>query len=827
MGLLGLCLLGVMLTATGWTAEGLQGVDTFQATERTQEETASVVPQDDTVRTSHELLRQYTGGRSANWPDAVQARVDSVLAEMTVEEKVGQMTQLEIGMVTSGDYPEAIDTEKLERAVQEYDVGSILNVGAGAYSLEHWHDIVGRIQEAAEETRLEIPVLYGIDAVHGANYTKESVLFPQQLGMAATWDPGLVQEIASITSRDVRASGITWNFGPVLDVGREPRWPRLYETFGEDSYLARVLGVAYVRGSQGTDPSARDKVAATPKHYVGYSGPDTGLDRTPARLTEPQFREKFLPPFEAAVDAGALTVMVNSGEVNGVPAHVSTYLLTDVLREELGFQGLVVSDWLDIKKLVDVHKVAETEREATKKAVMAGVDMSMVPADYSFYELLLDLVREGEVPESRIDEAVRRILAVKMVLGMFEEPMAGIDQADQVGASKDRALSLEAARESIALVRNEEDLLPLSGDEDVLVTGPTANSMQSLHNGWTYTWQGQGLSEEMFPEDRPTVVEAMQAHVGDNQVQYVPGTTLQEEENVEKAVAAAKKVDVAVVALGEGAYAETPGNIADLELPDAQQTLLRRVASTGTPVVLLLVEGRPRIVGEGTANTDAVLVAYNPGPEGGQAISEVLVGDVNPSGHLPTSYPRASTSAVPYDHTYSMDQDVQGGMDELKPLFTFGEGLSYTTFEYSDLTVQDTTWHTDAISEGDSLSVTVTVTNTGDRSGKDAVQLYVSDLVASVTPAVKELRRFAKVDLDAGESRTLTFDLGRGDLAFVDRDGRSVVEPGTFSVQVDALQDSVEVIGDSLVSEVPVSLRSSSEPETPRRSFRVARFEVH
>lgn len=787
----------------------VQGAEMLQATHRIQQETASVVPPDDTVRTSEDLLRHYKAGSSADWPDDVQGRVDSVLAKMTIEEKVGQMTQLEIGMVTSGDYPEAIDAEKLQRAVQEYHVGSILNVGAGAYSLDHWHEVVGRIQEVASETRLEIPVLYGIDAVHGANYTKESVLFPQELGMAATWDAGLVEEIAAITSRDVRASGITWNFGPVLDVGREPRWPRLYETFGEDPYLASVLGVAYVRGSQGTDPSAMDKVAATAKHYVGYSGPDTGLDRTPARLTEPQFRDNFLPPFEAAVEGGALSVMVNSGEVNGVPAHVSTYLLTDVLRDELGFQGLVVSDWLDIKKLVDVHQVAESEREATKKAVMAGVDMSMVPADYSFYEHLLDLVREGEVPESRIDEAVGRILAVKMALGMFDQPMAGIDQADQVGASEDRAISLEAARESITLVRNEEDLLPLSGDENVLVTGPTANSMQSLHNGWTYTWQGQGLAEEMFPEGRPTVVEAIQSHVGEEQVEYVPGTTLQEEEDVDAAVRAAEDVDVAVVTLGEGAYAETPGNIADLELPDAQQTLLRRVTSTGTPVVLLLVEGRPRLIGDGVEETNAVLVAYNPGPEGGQAISEVLYGDVNPSGHLPTTYPRASTNAVPYDHTYSMDQDVQGNMDELKPLFEFGDGLSYTTFEYSDLTVRDTTWHTDTMSKGDALSVTVTVTNTGDRSGKDVVQLYASDVVASMTPAVKELRRFAKVDLEAGESRTVTFNLGREDLAFVDQKGRSVVEPGTVVLRVDSLEQSVEVVGDRLVSDVPVSLRSS------------------
>jgi len=729
---------------------------------------------------------------------------------MTLEEKVGQMTQLEIGMVTSGEHPETIDPAKLEQAVQDCHVGSILNVGAGAYSLDHWHDIVGAIQDEAQKTRLQIPVLYGIDAVHGANYTQEAVLFPQALGMAATWNPRLVQEASAITARDVRASGIPWNFSPVLDVGREPVWPRLYETFGEDPYLARVMGLAAVRGYQGSDPSAPNRAAATLKHYVGYSGPDTGMDRTPARLTEAELREKFLPPFRAAIEAGALSVMVNSGEVNGVPAHASEYLLTDLLRTELGFEGLVVSDWRDIKKLVDLHHTAANEREATKQAVVAGVDMSMVPSDYSFYNHLLDLVRDGAVPEDRIDEAVRRILSVKMALGLFEALMAGTDRADEVGSTADRQVSLAAARASITLLRNDDDLLPLSGDEQVLVTGPTGHSMKSLHNGWTYTWQGQGLAEEMFP-DRPTIYEALRARVGANQVQHVPATTIQEAENIDAAVSAARSADVVVMSLGEGTYTETPGNIGSLALPDAQQTLLRRVSQeTDTPIALVLVEGRPRVVGNHVSAPEAMLVAYNPGPEGGQALSEILYGDVNPSGHLPTTYPRSPVSAVPYDHTYSEDQDVQGGMDALRPLFEFGAGLSYTTFEYSDLTVSDTTWSTGAMARGDSLSVSVTVTNTGERAGKDVIQLYVRDLVASLTPAVKELRRFAKVKLAPGASRTLTFRLGREDLAFVDQSGRSVVEPGEFALQVDTLETTLEVTGDRLSSDIPPA-RSSPE----------------
>ncbi len=771
-------------------------------------------PSDSLLFHSESYARRVRAGGSSDWPETVQPQVDSLLAEMTLEEKVGQMTQLEIGMVTAGDHPETIDPEKLEKAVQEHHVGSILNVGAGAYSLDHWHETIKAIQEAARETRLQIPVLYGIDAVHGANYTQEAVLFPQQLGMAATWNPPLMEEAAAVTARDVRASGIPWNFSPVLDVAREPVWPRLYETFGEDPYLATVMGLASLRGYEGTDPAAADKVASTLKHYVGYSGPDTGLDRTPAHLTESELREKFLLPFRDAVEAGALSIMVNSGEVNGTPVHASEYLLTDLLREELGFEGLVVSDWQDIKKLVDFHHSAATEREATKQAVMAGVDMSMVPSDYSFYTHLLDLVREGEVPRSRIDEAVRRILAVKVAVGLFEAPTAGMELAEEVGSEDDRLLSREAARESVTLLRNENDLLPLSGDEQVLVTGPTAASLQSLHNGWTYTWQGQGLAEKMFP-DRPTLVDAVRNHAGDENVEYVPGTTLEEIRDVDAAVSAAQSSDVVLMALGEGAYAETPGNIGNMELPDAQQTLLERVSDeTNTPIVLSMIEGRPRVIGDSAYAPEALAVAYNPGPEGGQAIADVLYGEVNPSGHLPVTYPRVPVGAVPYDHTYAVGEGqqaevMQGQSDAVGPLFEFGEGLSYTTFEYSDLTVEDTTWTTDALARGDSLSVSVTVENTGDRAGKDVVQLYVRDLVASLTPAVKELRRFAKVDLAPGDSRTLRFRLGREDLGFIDHEGRSIVEPGAFNLEVDTLEQSLQVTGDPLSSDPAPALRSS------------------
>ena len=747
------------------------------------------------------IVRDSSGTSARN----VESRIDSLLARMTVEEKVGQMTQLTLATVSKDaheDNPDAVrdhelDPEKLRDIVVDHHVGSILNVTGQAFTTAHWADVMRDIQNVAvEDTRLGIPVLYGIDAVHGANYTREAVLFPQNIGLAATWNPALARETAAITARDVRASGIPWNFAPVLDMGREPRWPRFYETLGEDTHLATVMGLGLLEGYQGTDVSAPNRVAATLKHFVGYSDPDTGLDRTPARIPETEMREQFLKPFAAAIDAGAASIMVNSGEVNGVPVHASSYLLQDILRDELAFEGVAVSDWLDIKKLVNVHHVAATEREATKMAVMAGVDMSMVPSELSFYDHLVSLVEDGEVPESRINEAVRRILRLKMNTGLFEEPLRGLDQAGEVGSPADREVSLQAARESVTLLRNRaasggNPLLPLSDDVDVFVTGPTAQSMQSMHNGWTYTWQGGGAAQEMFPEDRPTLMEAIREHAGADRTTYVPGATLSKPERMEEAVAAAQAADVAVVALGEGAYTETPGNISNMHLPDAQRELLQRVSETGTPVVLVLIQGRPRLLGKTADLPDAILTAYNPGPEGGQAMMEVLYGQVNPSGHLPFTYPRSPVGMTTYDRKYSENQDRDGGMDGFNPLFHFGDGLSYTEFAVRDLSVSEASIDADALQAGDPVSVDVTIANTGDRSGKDVVQLYLRDLFASVTPPVKQLARFAKVDLAPGESTRLSFTLTAEDFSFIGQDGRPVVEPGTF--RLEAGEESVEL----------------------------------
>src|SRR5215216_125210 len=441
-------------------------------------------------------------------------KIEDLLKRMTLEEKVGQMTQLAIGMIVDGrDQDVKIDPAKLDKAIVKYGVGSILNVSDQALTLDTWHQIISQIQESAvKKTRLGIPVIYGIDSIHGANYVQGATLFPQEIGMAATWNPELMKRAAEIAAVETRAAGIPWTFSPVLDLGRQPLWPRFYETFGEDPYLAKVMGVAFVRGVEGTDVSSPNHVATSLKHYVGYSFPLSGRDRTPAWIPENYLREYFLPTFETAVKAGAQSIMVNSGEINGVPGHVNHHILTDILRNELGFKGFVVSDWEDIKKLVTTWRIAADEKEATRQAVLAGIDMSMVPNDYSFADHLLALVKEGAVPQSRIDEAVRRILRVKFELGLFEKPMPDASLKAKFALPEYRDASLAAARESITLLKNNNNVLPLSKNTKVLVTGPTSDSLVSMNNGWTWVWQGS--EESLYPTDRLTIRKAIEAKVG-------------------------------------------------------------------------------------------------------------------------------------------------------------------------------------------------------------------------------------------------------------------------------------------------------------------------
>jgi len=733
--------------------------------------------------------------RRPRLPDHSQ-KIEALLKRMTLEEKVGQMTQLAIGMIINGaDQNFTIDPAKLEKAIVKYGVGSILNVADQALTIDRWHEVIGAIQAAAKKTRLGIPVIYGIDSIHGANYVQGATLFPQEIGMAATFNPELMKRAAEITAIETRAAGIPWSFSPVLDLGRDPRWPRFWETFGEDPYLAKVMGVAFVRGLEGSDVASQQQVASSLKHYMGYSFPLTGRDRTPAWIPENYLREYFLPTFDSAVKAGARTIMINSGEINGIPGHVNHHILTTILRKELGFDGFVVSDWEDIKKLVTMWRIAGNEKEATRMAVMAGIDMSMVPLDYSFADHLIALAKEGAVPQSRIDEAVRRILRVKFELGLFEKPTPDAALKAKFALPESRQVSLEAARESLTLLKNTDNILPLSKTSKVLVTGPTADSLISLNNGWTYVWQGS--EESLYPKDRHTVRQAIEAKIGASNVTYVPGTRIfrkpnttsnnnptdqEEEVDIPAAVRAAQNVDVVILALGEGSYCETPGNITDLTIGEPQLKLAEAILATGKPVVLVLVEGRPRIINRIADGVKAVLMAYNPSNEGGTAIADVLFGDVNPSGKLPFTYPRTPNGLINYDHKPFETEDTSFGNLAFKPQFAFGDGLSYTTFRYSDLKLSKT-----EISGNEELTVDVTVANTGRRAGKEAVLVYVSDLVATISPPNKRLRRFAKVNLEPGQNYTLTFKLRRDDLSFIGPDNKPVVEPGEFVVSIGGL----------------------------------------
>ena len=724
------------------------------------------------------------------------AKVEALLKKMTLEEKVGQMTELEIGQVTTGsDQNIAIDPAKLEKAVVQYKIGSIINVNGQALSVEKWREILGSIQSAAQRSRLKVPVIYGIDSIHGANYVRGATLFPQEIGMAASWNPALMRRAEEITAMETRAAGIPWSFSPVLDIGRQPLWPRFWETFGEDPYLAKVMGAAFVRGLEGTDLTNEKNVASSLKHYMGYSFPLSGRDRTSAWIPENYLREYFLPTFAAAVKSGARTVMVNSAEINGVPGHVNKHVLTDILKGELGFDGFVVSDWQDIQKLVTEWRVAADEKEATRMAIMAGIDMSMVPSSYSFSDILVSLVKEGKVPMSRIDDAVRRILRVKFQLGLFEHPVPSAAAMANFARPADAEVSLQAARETMTLLKNDGNILPLSKNKKVLVTGPTADSMISLNNGWTWVWQGSEPS--LIPPGKLTIRQAIAAKLGNRNFEFVQGTritrppnspsggtptNIDQEVDVQDAVDAAKRSDVVVLCLGEGSYAETPGNITDLTLPETQLRFAEQIIATGKPVVLVLAEGRPRLIDRIADHVSAILMAYNPSNEGGRAIADVLFGDYNPGGRLPFTYPRSPNNYLTYDHKLFETSDTSYGNSATSPQFAFGSGLSYTTYSYSDLNVSPA-----SADMNGKINISVKITNTGSRAGKETAILYVRDEVASISPPGKRVKRFAKIFLEPGQSKTLSFTLDRDDLSFIGADNKPTIEPGDFTVMIGGL----------------------------------------
>lgn len=710
--------------------------------------------------------------------EKVDSKVKELVSKMTIEEKIGQMTQVTIQVVSkvqgTKDQLHQLDDAKLEEAIKKYHVGSILNVFDVSHSIDYWHEIITKIQNiATKETRLGIPVLYGIDAIHGATYTKGSTLFPQAINLAATWNVDLAKKFGEITSIETKASGIPWNFYPVMDIGRQPLWPRLWETYGEDVYLASQLGVAYIKGAQGNDFSAADKLATCLKHYVGYSFPINGLDRTPAWISERMLREYFLPTFEAGINAGSPTIMVNSAEVDGIPGHANYHLLTEVLRNELKFKGFVVSDWEDIKRLHTRDRIAATPKEAVKIAVMAGVDMSMVPTDYSFYDLLLELVKDGEVPVWRIDEAVSRILAVKMQTGIFENPYPNKELVKQFANSDFTNSNLQTAQESIILTKNENNILPLSKDKKVLVTGPTANMLSVLNGGWTITWQGN--EESLYPQEKNTVLESIQNKIGSDKVKYLEGTSFDKDINTIQTVNEAKNSDAVIICLGEPAYCESPGNIYDLKLNEVQLNLVTEISKTGKPIILIMLQGRPRVITNIVAKSSAIVLGFLPGMEGGNAIADIIFGDANPSGKLPITYPKNVNGFTTYD--YKPIENFDG--NRFDPLWPFGFGLSYTSFEYSNLRLSS-----NEITTNDVIKVSIDVKNTGKLTGKEVVQLYLSDLYGSVSRPNKQLKGFEKIELIPGETKTVTFKINKDHLSFIGLDNKRIVEPGEFLITV-------------------------------------------
>ena len=718
----------------------------------------------------------------------IAEKVKNLLMKMTLEEKIGQMTQITLDVISNpalNNKEHQLNMDKLKEAILKYHVGSILNVADDkAFTLPHWHEIINSIQNEALKDRLKIPVLYGIDSIHGAHYTKGATLFPQSINLAATWTPKFNEEVGRITALETRASGIPWNFFPVLDIGRQFLWSRLFETYGEDLYLSESMSRANIMGQQGDDISINSHVAACMKHFLGYSYPTTGKDKTPAVISERMMREYFLPPFSAAVNAGAETVMLNTGEIDGIPGHVNYHLITEVLKGELNFLGFAVSDWLDIKKLFERDHMAKSQEEAVKMAIMAGVDMSMVPYDYSFIEILIKLVKEKQVPIDRINDAVARILRVKFKLGLFVNAYPDKTLTSQFASLESQKINQHIASESITLLKNENKILPFQKGKKILVTGPTANNLTSLNGGWTLSWQGS--NEELYPKNKKTIFTALEESLGRDNVKYIKGINLStKNEDYELALSAALDSDIVLLCLGEKTYTEVPGNIDDLTLDEVQLQFARDLYKRGKPVILLLLEGRPRLINKIEKEAAAIVMGYLPGMEGAQAIVDILTGVINPSGKLPYSYPRWPNDLLHYDHKY---QEVTEDK-VFNPQWPFGFGLSYTTFEYSQLALSQKVMHA-----RDELIVTVYVKNTGDRVGQEVVQLYLSDLYRhSVTPPVKQLKGFQKISLLPQESKKVSFKINLKDLSFIGKEDKRIAEKGSFSIQISQLQGQFEL----------------------------------
>ncbi|RZJ82122.1 MAG: beta-glucosidase [Flavobacterium sp.] len=731
---------------------------------------------------------------------ALELKVNALMTKMTLEEKVGQMAQITLDVIGKGkdrfssDEPFMLDEQAMQKALVQYKLGSVLNASNNrARTPQHWLEVITKIQKVAMSNKNAIPVIYGIDAIHGETYTAGATMFPQQIGQAATFNRELVYKGAEITAYETRASSIPWAFSPLLDLGADPRFPRQWESFGEDPYLITELGKQMVYGFQGKDNNIANptKVAASIKHFLGYQVPVSGKDRTPAIISDQALREYHLPPFKAAIEAGARTIMINSGLINGVPVHANYKILTKLLKEELGFKGLVVTDWGDIENLYKRDRVAKDNKEAVMMAINAGIDMSMVAYQYEpFCDDLIALVKEGKVKQSRIDDAVRRILIVKYELDLFNKPTTDIKDYPKFGSVEFEQASQQAATESITLLKNNDNVLPLKKSAKILVTGPNANSMRTLNGAWTYSWQGEKVED--FAAKYNTILEALQNKVGKENVTYLPGVSYKMDgkyyeeytDQLEETIAAAKNADVVVLCLGENSYTETPGNLSDLYLSDLQTELAQKLAATGKTIILVLNEGRPRIISKFEQKMAAIVQTYLPGNFGGNALADILYGDVNPSGKLPYTYPQFPNALFTYYHKPSESRETTEGIynynADYNPQYVFGHGLSYTTFSYSDIKLSSST-----LKKGQTLTISVNVSNTGKLTGKESVLLFITDLVASdISPDVKRLKGFDKIELKAGETKTVTFKITPEDVAFVNSELKKVTEPGEFEVQL-------------------------------------------
>ena len=726
----------------------------------------------------------------------IEAHIQEWLKKMTLEEKIGQMCEITIDVVSDFEASKkngfTLNPAMLDTVIGKYKVGSLLNVPLSvAQKKEKWAEAIKQIQDLSMK-EIGIPCIYGVDQIHGTTYTLDGTMFPQGINMGAAFNRELTEKAAAISAYETKAGCIPWTYAPVVDLGRDPRWSRMWENYGEDCYVNAEMGKASVRGFQGSDPNhiGEYNVAACMKHYMGYGVPVSGKDRTPSSISRSDMREKHFAPFLAAIRQGALSVMVNSGVDNGMPFHANRELLTEWLKEDLNWDGMIVTDWADINNLCTRDHIAATKKEAVKIAINAGIDMSMIPYEVSFCDYLKELVQEGEVPMSRIDDAVARVLRLKYRLGLFENPYWDIKKYNKFGSEEFARVALQAAEESEVLLKNEGNILPLAKGTKILLAGPNANSMRCLNGGWSYSWQGH-LADECAGAYN-TIYESLCNKYGKENIIYEPGVTYAPykndnwwEENqpeIEKSVAAASRADVIIACIGENSYCETPGNLTNLTMSENQRNLVKALAATGKPVILILNQGRPRIINDIVPLAKAVVNVMLPSNYGGDALANLLAGDANFSGKMPFTYPKQINALANYDYKPCENMGQMGGnynYDSVMDVqWEFGFGLSYTTYSYSNLKVDKTSFTAD-----DVLTVSVAVTNTGKVTGKESVLLYSKDLVASSTPDNIRLRNFEKIELNPGETKTVTMQLKGSDLAFVGYDGKWRLEKGDFKLK--------------------------------------------